>query len=49
MISTARASAPLPWLAAAVVLLYVVLIAMRLTMPAPKIGVEVFATPVSLQ
>lgn len=45
MISTGRASSPLPWLAAAVVLLYIVLLAARFALPPAKVDVEVFVRP----
>jgi hypothetical protein len=45
MISTDRASSPLPWLAAAVVLLYIVLLTLRFTLPPAKIAVEVIVRP----
>jgi bacteriorhodopsin len=45
MISTDRASSPLHWLAAAVVLLYIVLLFLRFTQPPAKIAVEVIVRP----
>ena len=46
MISTDRASSPLPWLAAAVALLYIVLLVARFTLPPAKVDVEVIVLPV---
>lgn len=46
MISTDRASAPLPWLAAAVVWLYIVLLVARFALPPAKVDVEVIVRPV---
>ncbi len=45
MISTVRASSPLPWLAAAVVLLYIVLLVLRFTLPPAKVAVEILVRP----
>lgn len=45
MISTDRASMPLPWLAAAVVLLQLVLLVTRFTLPPEKVAVEVVVQP----
>jgi hypothetical protein len=41
MISSVRRSYLLPWLAAAVLLLYIVLLALRFTLPPAKIAVEI--------
>jgi len=46
MISTDRASSPLPWLAAAVALLYIVVLVTRYTLPPAKVDVEVIVRPV---
>jgi len=45
MISTDRAAAPLPWLAAAVALLYLILLVMRFALPPAKVDVEVLIRP----
>ena len=45
MISTDRASSPLPWLAAAVALLYIFLLVARFTLPPAKVDVEVIVRP----
>jgi hypothetical protein len=45
MISTDRATSLLPWLAAAVVLLYIVLLVLRFTLPPAKVVVEVLIRP----
>jgi len=45
MISTDRASSPLPWLAVAVVLLYIALLVLRFTLPPAKVDVEVLVRP----
>jgi len=45
MISTDRAASPLPWLAAAVVFLFVALLVLRFTLPPAKVDVEVLARP----
>ena len=45
MISTDRAASPLPWLAAAVVFLYIALLVLRFTLPPAKVDVEVLARP----
>jgi len=47
MISTDHASSPLPWLAAAVALLYIVLLAARFTLPPAKINVQIVVHPAS--
>lgn len=45
MISTDRASMPLPWLAAAVALLYILLLVSRFTLPPAQVTVEVVIPP----
>ncbi|MEI8293804.1 MAG: hypothetical protein WCG66_07405 [bacterium] len=45
MISTERASAPLPWLAGAIILLYLVLLVLRFVLPPANIQVEVHSRP----
>jgi hypothetical protein len=45
MISTGRASSPLPWLAAAVVLLYIALLVLRFTLPPAQVAVEILVRP----
>lgn len=45
MISTERATTPLPWLAAAVALLYLILLVVRFTLPPAQADVEVLVQP----
>jgi hypothetical protein len=45
MTSPERVSAPLPWLAGAVVLLYLTLLIMRFALPPAKMSVEVIVHP----
>jgi len=47
MISTERASSVLPWLAAAVVSLQLVLLVMRFVLPPAKVDVEILVGPSS--
>jgi hypothetical protein len=47
MISSDRTSLPLPWLAAAVVFLYIALLALRFSLPPAKVDVEVLVQPAS--
>jgi hypothetical protein len=45
MTSPERVSAPLPWLAGAVVFLYLTLLIMRFALPPAKMSVEVIVHP----